>query len=795
MTYRPGSAALYALAVLACVPAGARAQSFTLPEISVAASTPVPGPGIERDKLPFDSRVLDASAVQRHGPPDALRALEESVGAVTLSNAQNNPFQPSLLYRGFEASPLGGNAQGLAVYLNGARFNQPFGDTVNFDLIPDLAIDRITLEGANPAFGLNALGGALAIQLKNGFTFHGTEATALGGSFGRYEQTFQHGQQIGNTGIYVAERVLGDDGYRAHSPSRLRQIYADIGHKVEGSEFHLNYIGAWNSLVGNGSTPVELLALDRNAVFTYPDRTRNEFGRIGLQGNIDVSKDFSLQTNLYYGRLRQQTQNGDATQVGPCATDPAILCDDAGAPIRGAGGGPVPNSITASPFSRLPAFADRFPAGGPYALLNRTSTDSTGFGGTLQGTYTGDLFGHPNRLVMGGSFDGGFTRFGATSEVGGLTLDRGFAGPGTIFSTEDNAITPVDVRARNLYGGLYLQDVFDVTDRLAVNVGGRFNIARIQLRDQLGTALNGDHSFQRFNPNGGLSYKVTPNVTAYAGYSEANRAPTPAELSCADPAAPCSLTNFFVGDPPLKQVVARTVEAGLRGTVPAVEGGAALTWKAGYYRTQSSDDIQFVSSPTPGRAYFQNVGTTLRQGVEIGAGLTAERWSAFVEYALTDATFQTPLTLNAPLNPFASPNPADPGNPDAGIIQVRPGDRLPRIPLHSVKLGLEVLVTPEWKIGLTARAFSGRYLVGDEANLNRPTAPYGIINLSTSYQVTKNIQVFGLVENLLDAKYATFGTFSPVTQVPIVGLANASDPRSLSIGPPLGAYAGVKITF
>src|SRR3954454_11672661 len=422
MTRPSCSVALCALAILACALAEAQAQSFTLPEISVAASTPVVGPGIERDKLPFDTRVLDAAAVQRHGPPDALRALEETVGAVTLSNAQNNPFQPSLLYRGFEASPLGGNPQGLAVYLNGARFNQPFGDTVNFDLIPDVAIDRITLEGANPAFGLNALGGALAIQLKNGFTFQGTEIMGLGGSFARYEQTFQHGQQIGNTGIYVAERVLGDDGYRAHSPSRLRQIYADVGHKVEGSEFHMNYIGAWNSLVGNGTTPVELLALDRNAVFTYPDRTRNEFGRVGLQGNIDVSKDFSFQTNLYYGQLRQRTQNGDATEIGPCAAGATILCDDAGAPIRGAGGGSVPTSITGSPFSRLPAFAGRFDEGGPYALLNRTSTDSTGFGGTLQGTYTGEVFGRPNRLVVGGSFDGGITSFGATSAVGGLTL-------------------------------------------------------------------------------------------------------------------------------------------------------------------------------------------------------------------------------------------------------------------------------------------------------------------------------------------------------------------------------------
>ena len=95
---------------------------------------------------------------------------------------------------------------------------------------------------------------------------------------------------------------------------------------------------------------------------------------------------------------------------------------------------------------------------------------------------------------------------------------------------------------------------------VSLTLGGRLNVAKIRLRDQIGTSLNGNHTFTRFNPTAGVTYKVTPDISVYAGYAEANRAPTPAELSCADPAAPCSLTNFFVGDPPLKQVVARTVE-------------------------------------------------------------------------------------------------------------------------------------------------------------------------------------------------------------------------------------------
>ena len=127
-------------------------------------------------------------------------------------------------------------------------------------------------------------------------------------------------------------------------------------------------------------------------------------------------------------------------------------------------------------------------------------------------------------------------------------------------------IGPVSLRATNRYTGLYALDTFDVTDAFSITAGGRINHARIQLEDQIGTALNGEHTFSRFNPIIGGTYKINSGLTAYAGYSEANRAPTPLELACADPARPCIIAAFLIADPPLKQVVSRTVEAGLRGT-------------------------------------------------------------------------------------------------------------------------------------------------------------------------------------------------------------------------------------
>ncbi len=766
-------AALLPQAVLAqaAAPGGTAtsAPEVDLPTVNIVGSSPLLGSGIDRNKLPAETNVLNGADITRDGTPDALRALNEQVGGVNLDAASGNPDQPTLLYHGFQASPLLGTPQGLAVYVNGARFNDAFGDTVNWDLIPSLAIGQINLEGPNPVFGLNALGGSLSVQLKNGFTYHGGEADLYGGSFGRIVGEIQYGTQVGNVSSYVAASEQHRDGWRDLQSSDIQNFYGDLGWRGDRAEVHLNLTLANSVLNGPGTSPVELLAADPAAQFTAPNLIANRYLSANLSGNYDVSDTTSIQALAYYRYLLQRVVNGNAPNDTPANDGSGLLINSNGAYSTTRGGGMIPDFLN----------------GGPYSEQDLQTTNTNGYGVSVQATNTGDVLGHKNHLVAGLSFDGAQTEFSATALLGGLTpLDRVFIGPGVTID-EPGTNVPVRLATSNAYYGFYLSDTLNVTPRLAVTASGRFNAAEIDLSDQGGGNLTGQHTYNRFNPALGATYEVAPWLTAYAGYSEANRAPTPAELSCAGPADSCSLANFFTGDPNLKQVVAHNWEAGVRGTVRPADD-LRITYNLGLFHSTLDDDIQFINSVDLNRAFFQNVGQTRRQGVDAGVQLKTPRWLAYVNYSYTDATFQSSFVESAGSNPQADAN---------GNITVRRGDRLPGVPANQLKFGANYKVTDRWTVGAVGIYQSGQYLFGDPANLTPRLPGFVTLNLNTQYQLTRNVQLFGLIENVNNARYYTYGTFSPVSSVFLAQAPNATNPRSYSPAAPIGGYGGVRVTF
>jgi iron complex outermembrane receptor protein len=428
------------------------------------------------------------------------------------------------------------------------------------------------------------------------------------------------------------------------------------------------------------------------------------------------------------------------------------------------------------------------PAAGPLAAPNvlgeidRTWTSTNGYGGSLQATSMDRIFGHDNHLVVGTSLDRGRVQFNSIGELGIVNANQFpfVTGTGVIIDQPSGDDAPVSLRADTTYLGVYATDTFDVTSRLSVTAGGRYNLALIALQDELGTALNGFNEYMRFNPVIGATYKVLPNVTIYGGYSEANRAPTPLELACSDPLRPCLIDTFLISDPSLKQVVAHTYEAGIHGKADFGPGYGQATWTLGAFHTRSDDDIINVASSLPGHGFFQNAGTTLRQGIEANVNYKQERWSAYAGYSYVDATFQSVLLLSSPNNPAADANER---------ILVTPGDHIPAVPRHRFKAGAEYAVTDAWKIGADLNVVGSQYLMGDQSNLNPEVPTYWVVNVHTSYKIDRNVEVFGLVQNLFNQHYYVFGTFFQTNSFPYL---NLTDPRTFVPGMPLAAYAGLR---
>ena len=752
----------------------ARPASSPASSPSLYPTTPVPGSGIDVDKVPASVNMVDVNQFDRLRSANITDALQHYVPSVVVNEVSGNPFQPSVQFRGFVASPVTGTPQGLAVYQNGVRINEAFGDTVNWDLIPTAAVQSMAVVTNNPAFGLNALGGAINVQMKNGFIYNGTAIDTMGGSFGRVQSSAQWGKQYDQFAVYGAVEGLHDDGFRNFSASNVRRFYGDLGYRNDASEFHINMGAADNSFGATATAPIELLQQYWGATYTSPQTTSNRVGYVNLLGKVEATPAWTIEGSAHARLFDQNVLDANPTGTQPCTADPTRLCFGNGVtPANGLNGAQLSN-----PFD-------------PGAVLgenDRTSTRSATTGISLQATNSDRLFGHTNRFVLGASFDSSVTHFSASAELGTIGPNFVVSGSGIFLGQSGSPVSigPVELRATNQYSGLYALDTFDVTNAFSITAGGRFNVAHIVLEDQIGSALNGNDSFNRFNPIIGGTYKITPGLTAYAGYSEANRAPTPLELGCADPARPCLIAAFLVSDPPLRQVVARTEEAGLRGSKDLNIG--ALGWKVGVFRTINTDDILAIPSPVlQGFGYFQNVGSTRRRGIEAEVTLKSTILQLYASYALVDACFLDALQVGSN-SPFADAN---------GNVQIVPGNRIPAIPRNRVKAGFDYSITDALKVGGDALFVSSQYFVGDESNQAQRVPSYAVFNLHGSYQIDKTFQIYARADNVFDNRYATYGTFFNTGAVPNFanGGAPFGDPRSLSPARPRALYAGLKATF
>jgi outer membrane receptor protein involved in Fe transport len=705
------------------------AQPTPLPEVKVRGTTPLMAVPLPQEEVPVNVQVATGEEYQDSGALNLTDFLSRDLAGVSLTHVQNNPFQPDVLYRGFTSSFLLGTPPGLSVFVDGVRVNEPLADQVNWDLVPADAIERIELiPGSNPVYGRNTLGGAIVMQTKRGLTNPGTTAEMWGGSFGRIRSLLQTGGTVGPFDYFFSGNWFTEEGFRDFSQGDVGQLFGKLGYLAGPHDLTLSLSYVNNRLTGNGPLPESRLARDRSAVFTHPDRFAPELWFINGEYRRDLGSGLALSANVYGRILDVEQFNRD-----------------------------VEEDVDA-----------------------RTQQD--GWGGTVQLTYQEAFFGLPLTAAVGVDYTGAsLTHRIAEREMEEEDDDGEREGELTSFQEgeEDEFELETNVKSKTHGGGAFVTMTVEPVERLTVTAAGRFDVTSLDIKDRLagekdeeGAAdASGNHRFERFNPAIGATYTLMKGLNLYANYSESYRAPTAIELTCANPEAPCPIPTAIVDDPPLDPVKGKTWETGVRySLLPNVHATLA------FFRTDLEDDILFRNEPRSRvLGFFQNVQATRRQGIEflLKGAWSRGRW--FVNYTLTDATFEDDTDL------FTFAN-------EGRMALVQKGDTLPLVPHHRVNGGVEFALTPQWRVRFDGTYVGSQYLRGDEANARGRLDPYFVANAQMTYQF-KNVDLFFRLENMFDADYETYGALFENT------LDNTGVERFLGPGAPLGAFGGVRLKF
>ncbi|MDO7949918.1 TonB-dependent receptor [Xanthomonas euvesicatoria pv. eucalypti] len=738
--HRRGLAGACAMALLArsALAVAAEAPQVTwLDRIEVTA-TPIPGTTIDAAQLPYMVQSASNAELSRGRSNNLSDLLQRRFIGVDGNDVQGSAFQNDLTFHGFRASALPGASQGVSVYLDGVRFNEPFADIVSWDMLPEAAISAVTLmPGSNPLFGPNTLGGAVVLSTASGLTAPGLQGEASIGSGARKRLDASYGV-AGADGWhgFVALTGFDENGWRAASEGRLGTVFGKVGKQGEQTDWSLSLLHGRSRLIGNGLLPDTrytdegpepgLYRADRRSVYTSPDLTRNRTTLLSVQLDHRFDADTALHALAYSKMGRRDTVNGDIGQdyeefVEECAsgyaTDGSALdadCDVARTD------------------------ADTLHTG----ALNTTQMRQHAQGIALNLSMQWGA----HALTAGATFDRGHVRYRQFARDGWVQPDRSVvADPATdrtFFS---------GVRGSTQTLGVFLADTWALDDATHLTAAVRWN--HVVVDNMLSTADDGDRPRERFvyakaNPSLGLTRRLASAVTLYGSVAQNSRAPTAIELGCADPTQPCRLPTGLQADPRLEQIISRTYELGARWT-PSADRNATLS----VYRADNRDDILFLRAPDTQLGYFDNVGRTRYQGVDAALHLRSGDWQWSAGYSYLDATYRSDGQLLS----------------GERVIALRPGLRIAALPRHNLKLGME------WQrdaltLGVGVRAVSGRVASGNEdgqvdnaeegeaapERLDIGTAGYALADLQARWTINARVSLFARIDNVFDRRYATY---------------------------------------
>jgi len=745
---------LFALAALPLVPAMAQELEGEIEEITIISSSPLSGAVISDDSS-YQVQSFSAEEIQSGQLNTIADLLDRKASGVTINHAQNNPLQPDVQIRGYSASPLLGAPQGVAVYWNGSRINEPFADTVNWDMLGTSNIQQLSLiSGANAAYGLNALGGSLILNTKTGFD---EGLSSLSGSYGSFERRTlgaSHGDNNGRWGYFVSVDNFDEKGWRDFSASKATNVYSSLSLRDEKIHWDLFALLGDSNLHGNGTSPETLLKLDRKAVFTHLDITENNLFMLSSQNKIFFENNARINTNIFYRKNITDSFNGDGSEFEEC--DPpfgGFLCDDDDQ-VSDQFGNPVDEGFD--------------------AINNTGEQEQQSMGATIEYLRFIDVVGVPHENIFGFDFYLGETDFESQVEFATLQTNRSTSGSG-LFDEEGGT----KLQAKNRYYSVYWLDTFQASEKINLNLSLRYNHSQVITRDTSGEVpeLDGNHTYVGWNGGVGLTFDLNEDLQLYSSMHQSSRVPTPIELACSHPDAPCTLPNTFLADPPLDEVVARNVEFGIRHKV-----GGKYSWQVNSFYSAINDDIIFQATGgiSSNEGFFSNASDTQRLGFSTSYEIDFDSLFLNFSYTWMRATFEDDFIASSPNHPSEV----------GGLVSVQSGDNIPGLPVHNLSAGMTWLAGENWELDMDVHYQSGVYLRGDEANLDDKTDQAFVVNFQSRYSFDSRLSMSLTVNNLLDTEFESFGLYGePDEVIPSLGDENT---RFLSPNEPRGLWLGLR---
>jgi outer membrane receptor protein involved in Fe transport len=723
-------------------------EPYKIGTVDVYTATPLPSIGLPIDMVPSSIQTVNGQQISEQAGVSVADYMVNNLQGVTVNEVGGNPYQLEINFRGYNATPISGNPQGLSVYVDGVRMNQPFSNTVLWDLIPDFSIESMQMvAGSNPVYGLNTLGGAISMQTKSGRTFNKKAIDFSAGSWGRQTSLMEAGgiSEDGSYDYYIGYQHFTEDGWRDYSPSHVNQLFTKVGWESDTSRYEVSYSGAHNLLIGNGLTPKDLLGSDLEGIHTLEDETKNNYGKLVLSATEFWDDDTMFSGNAYWLRSDRKTGNGDL------------------------------NDEYANP-------------GDDEGVQNATGTKQDAYGANGQITFDQDWLGRRNQLVVGTGVEYSLIKFMQSEEEIATLLANGFFGGDREDPEQSTGLT-----GKTKTFSLFATNTHALNDQWNINTAARYNFIQVDNQDTFNppggaASLSGKHHYERVNPSVGLTFHPTDNYTTYASYSESNRAPTSIELGCSNEAQPCNLPTQMADDPPLEMVVAKTVEFGARGKI-----ANNMSWNAAIYSGKNKDDILFVyANASNGLGYFTNVDETTREGIDLGFSGQFDDLSLAVNYGFVMARYGSDFTIANEVNTSR----------DGASIQVSDGDYLPNIPKHHMKIRANYRVNPSWYVGATVSAFSKSYMMGNEnqghdasQGLQGETPGYAVMNLDSQYYIGENWQLSLKAINIFDNEYYTGGRLAQTRVQTDRSFDDERNVASLIPGAPRAAWVGLRYEF